>query len=514
MLSWHSFAQEIPVKITKSELFKDEYKYSNIILVEDDGNGGVLIVRSYQGGAFSSGLGYYFEHYDSNLKLIKEYEYESKQKRDNKKIFGYILGVIMNGQEVSMIEFIKDKKEGVSICNALTSNINDFNFTSKELFRMATEDTKSGSSWSLFGNGNSDNDNGASMIVNEDKTAFAITIDIKNKTSETHKLYLFDKTLNKKIDHTFQRDIKDRNFIYENIDVSKDGNTLYLLGKTYTEETKGKKEGGRYQYELSRITSTDSKTQVFDTNDHFASSLKTIIFHDRLTCIGFYSDKNDDRYKGICYFELDPASLTIKKSKFNPFSEQFIMDKYGKEDVKEKKKELKNISFKRLLITARNEIILNAEEFYITTSTTYSPQMGTRTTYIYHYDDIVSVKLNASGEIVWARNLNKRQAHPSPNPYFSYTSAAKGNDAYFFINAGEKVKKLSKDRIQFGGTSPKRSNLNVIRINENGDFDYKEILDNEENEVPFMVANGEVSGNSVFMLGQKGKKKQILKLTL
>ena len=356
----------------------------------------------------------------------------------------------MNGQEVSMIEFIKDKKEGVSICNALTSNINDFDFNSKELFRMATEDTKSGSSWSLFGNSNSDNDKGASMSVNVDKTAFAITIDIKNKTSETHKLYLFDNALNKKIDHTFQRDIQDRKFLYENIDVSKDGNTLYLLGKTYTDEAKSKKDGGRYQFELTRITNSDSKTQVFDTDDHYAASLKTIIFQDRLSCVGFYSDRNDERFKGICYFELDPTSLTIKKSKFNPFTEQFIVDKYGKEDVKEKKKELKNIRFKKLIITSKNEIILNAEEYYVTTSTTYSPQGGTRTYYLYHYDDIVSAKINSDGEIAWARNINKRQTTGGDSSYISYTSTAKDNDAYFFINTGEKVKKLSNDRIQFG----------------------------------------------------------------
>ena len=517
MLSWHSFAQDIPVKITKSELFKDEYKNSSIELVEDDGNGGILIIRSYHGGIFSSGLGYYFEHYDSNLKLLKEYEYETKQKKGDKKTYGSILGIIMNGQEINMIEYVYDKVEKAFICNSLTSNISDFNFTSKELFRVNSEQVQKGG-FSFFGIGsgaaNYDNDSGANMIINEDKTAFAVTVDIKDKTSETHKLFLFDKSLNKKIDHTFKRAIKDRKFIYENIDVSKDGNTLYLLGKTYTNETKGKKDGGRYQYELTRITSSDSKTQVFDTDDHYASSLKTIIFQDRLTCVGFYSDRNDSRFKGICYFELDPGNLTIKKSKFNPFTEQFIMDKYGKEDVKERKKELKNLRFKRCIITSQNEIILNAEEFYITTMTTYSPQGGTRTTYIYHYDDIVSVKLTAAGDIAWARNLNKRQNSSAPNPYFSYTSTAKGNDAYFFINAGEKVKKLSKERIQFGETSAKRSNLNVIRINQNGDFDYKEILDDKENEVPFMVANGELSGDSVFILGQKGKKKQLLKITL
>lgn len=508
MLTWHSFAQDIPVKITKSELFKDEYKNSSIVLVIDDGKGGVVIVRSYQGGIFSSGLGYYFEHYDSNLKLTKEYEYQSKQKKGDKKTHGSILGVVSNGQQINMIEYLYDKTEKAYICNALTSNINDFDFTSKELFRIGAELVEKRG---FFSSSSSyDGDNGAKMIVNEDGTAFAITMDITDKTSETHKLYLFDNALNQKIDHTFKRDIKDKKFTYENIDVSKDGNTLYLLGKVKTEEAKKKKDGGKYQYELTRITKNDSKTQVFDTNDHFAASLKTIIFNDRVTCVGFYSDRNDNRFKGICYFELDPTTLAVKKSKFNPFTEQFMVDKYGKD----KDKELKNVSFKRLIITANNEIILNAEEFYISVVNSYSPQGGSRTYYVYHYDDIISAKISTSGDIVWARNINKRQDYPAPNPYFSYTSTAKGSDAYFFINTGEKVRKIRRDRIEFKEASIKRSNLNVIRINNDGDFDYREILDDKDNEVPFMVAHGKLCGDSVFILGQKGKKKQVLKITL
>lgn len=502
MLTLCSFAQDIPVKITKSEVFKDEYKNSNIELVEDDGNGGVIIVRSYAGGIFSSGYGYYFEHYDANLKLIKEYEYQSKIKKEDKKIYRSILGIIMNGQEINMIEYVYDKKEKMMICNGLTSSINTFDFNSKELFRLTSKETEDGKS-------GRDSDFGAQMIINEDRSAFAITVDIKDKNSETHKIYLFDSALNQKIDHTFKRDIKDRKFVYENIDVSKDGNTLYLLGKARTEEAKKKKDGGRYQYELTRITKDSEKTQVFDTDEHFAASLKTIIFQDRLTCIGFYSDRNDNRFKGISYFELDPTTLAIKKTKFNPFTEQFMIDKYGKD----KDKELKNLRFKKLIITPQNDIILNAEEFYIVTTHVVT-QNGTYTRTTFHYDDIVSAKINASGDIAWARNINKRQDYPTTNPYFSYTSTAKGSDAYFFINTGEKVRKIRKDRIEFKEASAKRSNLNIIRINENGEFDYREVLDDEENEVPFMVAYGELCGDSVFFLGQRGKKKQLLKLTL
>lgn len=502
MLCWHSFAQEIQTQIVKSEVFKDEYKNSSIELVEDDGNGGVIIVRSYAGGVFSSGFGYYFEHYDSNLKLLKEYEFQSKIKNEDKKIYRSILGVITNGNEINMIEYVYNKTDKSTICNALTSNINDFNFTSKELFRLNFKDTEST-------NKGRDRDSGAQMITNEDRSAFAITVDIKDKESETHKIYLFDKALHQKIDHTFKRDIQDKKFTYENIDVSKDGNTLYLLGKVKTEETKKKKEGGRYQYELTRITNTESITQVFDTDEYFAASLKTIVFEDRLTCIGFYSERNNNRYKGISYYELDPKTLAIRKTKLNPFTEQFIIDKYGKD----KDKELKNLSFRKIIITSSNEIIFNAEEFYIVTNYVSTPQ-GSYTTTSYHYDDIVSAKLSTSGDIVWARNINKRQATGGDSSYISYTSTAKGNDAYFFINTGEKVKKLKNDRIQFGQTSTKHSNLNVIRVNQNGDFDYSELLDDKDNEVPFMVSDGAISGNSVFFIGRKGKKKQLLKITI
>ncbi len=501
-----NFAQEIPFQMQKSEVFKDEYKYSSIVLVEEDSHGGVVVVRSYRGGVFSSGIGYYFEHYDEDMKLIKEFEFPLNYSKVIK--LSSVLGLIMNNDQVNIIDFVYDKDEKAYICSSNSADINDFNFTKKELFRLKSEEVKKFGFFSLFG-GSFDTDSGAAMIVNENQTAFAITVDLVDKLNETHKLFLFDSAMNKKIDHTFKRDIKDRKFRYENIDVSKDGNALYLLGKVYTDEKKKKKDGGKYQYELTRITKDSEKTQVFDTDEHFAASLKPIVFEDRLACIGFYSDRKDSRYKGISYFELDPVSLEIRKSKYNPFTEQFMMDKYGKD----KDKELKNLSFRRILITGNNDIVFNAEEYYVVTHTT-TTQYGTSTYTTYHYDDIVSAKLNQEGDIIWARNINKRQSTGGDESYISYTSTVKGNDTYFFINTGEKVKKLRKDRIQFGQTSTKRSNLNVIRINADGDFDYQEILDDKDNEVPFMVSDGALSKNSVFFIGRKGKKKQLLKITL
>ena len=122
--------------------------------------------------------------------------------------------------------------------------------------------------------------------------------------------------------------------------------------------------------------------------------------------------------------------------------------------------------------------------------------------------------MDYSGNLVWARNINKRQLLKDDQGFISYSCTAKDNDIYFFINTADKVKKIRKDRIQFKQVSKNKSNLNVIRINEKGDFDFKEILDDKENEVPFMVSNGAPTNNSIYFIGRKGKKKQLLKVTL
>ena len=71
-----SYTQDIPFKIQKSDIFKDEYRESQIVLSEEDGNGGFLLVRSYNGNKSSTNTGYYFEHYDTDLKLISEFDFQ------------------------------------------------------------------------------------------------------------------------------------------------------------------------------------------------------------------------------------------------------------------------------------------------------------------------------------------------------------------------------------------------------------------------------------------------------
>ncbi|UWX55112.1 hypothetical protein NYZ99_00200 [Maribacter litopenaei] len=115
-------------------------------------------------------------------------------------------------------------------------------------------------------------------------------------------------------------------------------------------------------------------------------------------CLGFYADRKDNRYNGISYFKLNPNTLEIESQKFNPFSEQFMMDKFGREDDKT----LKNLVFKGMNITSKGNILFNAEEYFTSTSTQANSSGGRVLVTRYHHNDIVSAKLSGEGDLIWA----------------------------------------------------------------------------------------------------------------
>lgn len=397
------YAQKIPFWISKSNVFQDEFKNSVIVLSETNSKGELLLVRSYKGTMLSQGEGFYIEKYDSNFKLKRAFDFEMKHPNYQK--YNLIVGIFSMENYLHFIEIYYDLNEKSFICfdNILSE---DFKITNKELFRLSKEEMSSFGTFNLqekfyaraketwtndnlgiinsenelanlntfhriFFSGNNstnyshkniyDNEKHGSgmdilLTVNETKTAFSIIIDADNKENDGLKLYLFDTNLNKKLDLFYTNKVKDKKCFFQNVQVSPDGDAIYLLAKAYTKDLKKKEEGGKYYYEFSKITSEKQISQKIDTKEHFIGSLKTYFHNNELVTIGFYSDEKDFKYSGICCFKSDVNSLELKSSNYNPFTSQFLVDKYGYESSKA----LKSIRFKKVFFTDNNEIILNA----------------------------------------------------------------------------------------------------------------------------------------------------------
>ena len=539
------YGQEIPFKIQKSEIFQDKYKKSGIVFSENDENGNLLIVRSYNGNGITENQGFYIERYNQNLKLLKEFEFEMEHPRTQK--YNIVLGVFYAEKNVQIVEIYYDLNRKTHVCQANTINEN-FIVSKKELFCLNQEEMKifdfslkqkffdaSNGILNIDNSGNfsSDEDDfvsfslssktennktkiGSNIIftMNESKTTFAIALESKQQKKDGLKLYLFDDKLNKIIDTTFFKESKEKKYTFQNIQVSKQGDAIYLLAKSYSDEVKKKDQGGKYIFEVSKITPQIQKSQDIDIKENFIGSLKMFFHNNDIICLGFYSDISDNKYKGISYFKLNAISLEILNTKFNAFTEQFIFDKYGNN----KQKALKYLNFKKVFFTYSDNLILNAQEEYLVESE-YGGNgigigIGGGSKTVYGYDDIVSLKLNEKGDLIWARNINKKQYSSDGEHFISYSSMVKDNENFFFINSGEKPKEISNNRIEFSDIRKNKSNLNLIRIKENGDFNYQEILDDKQNQVPFMVSQGIIIDNSIYFLGRKGREKQLLKITL
>lgn len=483
---FYASAQNISCHLQKSEVYKTTRDYEKIAAAEEDGKGGAILASRDE-------KGYNIEHYDASMKLLNEVTYEIDYSVD--------AGIIVSEGIINILEFVYNKKQKAFICSAITADAASLKFTKKELFSVPAgkADEVAFRMASVVTDGRSF----LTIHTNSSKSLIGFYVDIDEKGFDTYnykKFYVFDMKLNKKIDYNFSPDKSVKSYMYESMEVAEDG-SVYLIGKEYNRSKVNEmsQDKFKYQYQLTKLTEADHKTISFDTDKFDAKKVRIVLKKNRVCCVGFYAEKGDWKASGISAFEVDPESLLVTVSKFTPFTSSFLTEKYGKE----KKEPIPHLEVKDVFLTANNDIIFNAEEQNQYEKTLF-------------FNDIVSARIADNGDVVWMRNINKRQSTIHKSRGLGYTCAIKGEDTYFFINTDEDVKQLKDGRIEFKNRRESIANLNVVKIDGQGNFTFKELLDNEDHEVYFAMKNGIRTGNgeNVYFFGSKGSKKQFLKISL
>lgn len=418
-------------------------------------------------------------------------------------------GFVKNGQ-LYLLELVYDYDKEAYQYVAHQSPLTDFNFSEKVLLSVPSKEVMNPLAISKynrkFGNGFS-----TATHFNDDKSAFAITVHHREGKNEKYKIFLFGTDLTPQLKYDFSEQITEKNYAFENIATSSDLKTLYFMGKAYFKKRRFDAKERRYQYELIKITNTSHATEEFAEDGKFPESLKPIFVDGKLISVGFYADRKDNRYNGLVYYEINPNTLNIQAKKYNPFSKQFMDDKFGREvDAV-----VKNLIFKDVHITSNKDIVFSAEEYFVTEGESFDGDTR-RMVNRYHYNDIVCAKLNASGTMEWARNINKAEVTEGDAAYASYSAHGTGNDMYFFINSGENPQTIGSNRILFKQGYSKNPNMFVIKIDGQGELGYKKLIDDKELRLPIMVSRPLIDKKTDNMLfyAKRGSKKQLVKVTL
>ncbi|WP_273568879.1 hypothetical protein [Maribacter halichondriae] len=497
-------AQEIPVKHTLGEKYSDRYKYSNLLTISDNEKGGTVLVRAYFTGMILRPKGYFIETYDENLQLVSEYNYKLKNAN-------FVDGYVRNGQiYLLFLDYNYDSLSYEYIVHR--SPMDEISFTTETILSIPSDEVREPLDRNYY-NRNFTSGFTTSVLFDDAKSAFVISAHFKKGKNNQHFIYLFNSSLKKVITHDFSAEVEEKNYSFENIAFSKDLQKAYIVGKAYFKKKRFQATERKFQYEMIQISSSGAKIQTFDDPGKYSEALKPVFAGDKLLCLGFYADRKDNRYNGLSYFELDPNSLAIKSKKYNPFSAQFMMDKFGREDDKE----IKNLVFKNVAVTNDGSILYNAEEYFVTTSVQSNSSGGRVKVERFHHNDIVSAKLSASGDVAWIRNINKAEVTQGDGAYASYSSISKDGKTYFFIStASENPQLLSGERLLFKQGLSRNRNVFVIQLDKAGKISFEKLIDDKDARLPLMVSTPLIndSNDNLLFYAKRGTKKQLVRVAI
>ena len=207
----------IPLDVSMSEVYKDKKKFTGLSFSTKDENDGIILGRRYK-------KGYYIEHYNKDLKLLKNYDFEVDKKR------GTIDEAFLSDGKLCLLEYKYNKKEKAIEYYVHTSPLDKFSFKRTLLLSVPLKKA-GGKKYFNFGS-TYDGDTYGNFTLSKNAEYIAFTIEMKDKNLEKHNIYVFDNSLNKVYETVFKRDMKDRKFHLQNVDVSEEDGTLLLLGKS------------------------------------------------------------------------------------------------------------------------------------------------------------------------------------------------------------------------------------------------------------------------------------------
>lgn len=289
---------------------------------------------------------------------------------------------------------------------------------------------------------------------------------------------------------------------------------FYLLGKTWktleTEGLSGKtktkvlraRDGNpnfNYSFLLFNTQNSQSKEFQIDLKEQFISDITFDISesNNSLICVGFYSADRGGSIKGTFSLSIDLATRRINYSNQKDFSNEFLglfVSARKAEKLMEGKYddfELSNFRMDDFIIKPDGSSILVAEQYFVSVTTqSYTDANGfirTTNTYVYNYNDIIVIYMNAAGGIDWYAKVPKHQStQDDGGPYSSYVLNVEQNKIYLIFNEH----KNNLERIANGDSpknvgNPKKSVTVLVSIDNAGKMERDLLFSAQEQKLVF-----------------------------
>ena len=332
------------------------------------------------------------------------------------------------------------------------------------------------------------------------------TDDLK-KNSNAYTIHVFN---TETLDLVYKQSYKNNEnkfFSFKDLAIT-DEAIVFSVGKLYKSGKREKDKSGtsNYDFIVYKISKQNTENTLIKLDN---THIRSLVINQKLKdlqLVGFYSEKNTNRVKGGCSFNLDPETLELMSKKSFELPEQVYSDLYNNKAAKRKKdkgKELSSFYVDYIVEDSKNNIYLIAEEFFITQVYIANGLNGGYWQTVFHYNDILILKFNPNGDLDWGRSIFKKANGPSYNVFL------KDEQLHVILNSGKNLIEKKDGRTKVSKGILESSSLYDIVFTKNGEVSYDKIQDNK-GKTSYTPYYGTYNNGEFIMMSDRRKKKQFM----
>lgn len=332
-----------------------------------------------------------------------------------------------------------------------------------------------------------------SISLSPDSTKILATylLPYEEGSTDEYGIKIFDNTFSLLWENKFELPFQDLLYAVNNAKIDNQG-SIFLPGKVFdkTDATEKKKQDLAYQFHLFAFSQDQAEPAeyIIDSKSNFLNEF-SFSLNDKheIVCYGFYTEKlNEKLSDGIFYAKIDAKTKKVLKEKMISFYDYYnSKGEYSGKDTRKL-----NYKVKQIVQNQDGSSTIVTEQVFTIVELATSSQSGmTSTVYTNYYDNIMVLKFDKEGNLIWLKTIPKAQKTKDPaGTYMSYAFFNKNNKIYLFFNESTSIEEGNPEEsgIKVYKSTEQLGFLNAYVINDDGVISYKKTLfDQTETHVLF-----------------------------
>lgn len=334
---------------------------------------------------------------------------------------------------------------------------------------------------------------------------------VDKQSNENISFHYFDSNLQSKWERQIEFPYKGKNFRIHKAQVNQNGQVFLLVKIYYDREGKSNRNSPPFRYSLVTFSGDSSSVEDYELSlgNKFITDINMFVEDERkIICSGFYSNLGTSSAAGTFFLKVNRDNQTIEGKELSDFDPSFASSFIESSRIRGKV-ELSDFKLDHFVRFIDGSFGLVAEQFLIDEVCFQDFRTGMFTcNYFYYFNNIIVIKMDNSGEVIWAADIPKYQESSNDAGYFSsYAFGFNGEAMHFVFNDNPKNLTETDERRAHRMDNVKRAVIVHAMLGMDGSFSRVNASSEKRNRFFFIPEfSAQISDESMWLVGVSSNK--------